>query len=266
MKKILVIIALVLVLQALISNVFLRVGMLFMNETDVNLFQQSSLYYWILGAALISANVLLVIFVYLLISREDAHPLMSYLTLPRVGDLILVLATFLCLMIFVNGLIELFPVEAKESKVFNGMVHNGLCILDLVVFSAFAEEICFRRGILGLLLKNQKVRRYALVLSALIYGVLQLNPPQMLGSFVLGLFFGWLYIRTHSITFTIICHMVNNLVGIVLGLLLGQGTKLIDCFPNALSFYIVMGILAIAGSIFFRISQKKIYKAPSFSE
>lgn len=250
----------------LICCSFTKDWLLFENEVDLIDFQQSSLYYWILAAAMIAGNIFLILFVYLVLSKEETHPLLSYFTMPHKCNLVWVLATFICLIFFMNGFLQQI---STENKVMDGLTHNVLGMLNIFIFSTLANEICFRRGILGSLLKIPALRRYALVISAVLsafYGVWQNNPAQMLGSFVLGLFFGWLYIRTKSLTLPIICHLVNNFIGIVVGLLLGQGTTLADCFPNAFSFYIAMGILAIAGSIFFRISQKKIYKAPSFSE
>jgi membrane protease YdiL (CAAX protease family) len=112
------------------------------------------------------------------------------------------------------------------------MVKNPLCILILSVLGPVTEEICFRYGVMGSLLESARWRRWAIPVSALLFGVIHMNPPQIIAAFVLGLFLGWLYLRTRSLWLPIICHVVNNTNSTVIALLFGVESSNADLFPT----------------------------------
>ena len=56
----------------------------------------------------------------------------------------------------------------------------------------------------------------AILVSALIFGVIHLNPAQIPYAFVLGLVLGWLYWRTSSLLPCILLHLVNNGLSVAL--------------------------------------------------
>lgn len=88
-----------------------------------------------------------------------------------------------------------------------------LYALSMTVAPAFIEEIVFR----GIMM--QSLRRYgdifALVASALIFGIFHLNLIQMPYAFILGLFIGYFVMRTGSLWVGIIIHFINNSVAVV---------------------------------------------------
>jgi uncharacterized protein len=81
-----------------------------------------------------------------------------------------------------------------------------------VLAAPLLEEILLR-GII----QDGLLRRYspatAIVWSAVIFGVMHLNPVQTVGATVLGLALGWLYYRTQSLLPCIFLHFVNNALG-----------------------------------------------------
>ena len=54
------------------------------------------------------------------------------------------------------------------------------------------------------------------LVSAILFSLLHMNPAQMLVAFILGLFLGWLYVITLSIWPCIICHVANNAASVIL--------------------------------------------------
>ena len=48
--------------------------------------------------------------------------------------------------------------------------------------------------------------------SALLFGLMHMNPAQIVGAGLIGLLFGWLYYRTRSLSLCIVAHMFNNLL------------------------------------------------------
>ena len=87
-----------------------------------------------------------------------------------------------------------------------------ICLLAPV-----AEELVFRGAILRALLAWKPERRWLMiVVSALIFAVVHLNPDQMPHAFMAGLLLGWMYMRTGSVIPGIAFHLVNNTMSYVL--------------------------------------------------
>ena len=81
--------------------------------------------------------------------------------------------------------------------------------LALVVLAPLTEELIFRGLILrGLLAITSPWR--AIIVSALLFALIHLNPWQIPFALVAGLVFGWVYCRTGSLTLCIAGHALNN--------------------------------------------------------
>jgi hypothetical protein len=79
------------------------------------------------------------------------------------------------------------------------------------VLGPICEELLFRGVLLKGLLRNYRPA-VAIGQSALLFGIIHLNPAQSVGAFVIGLVLGWLYYRTHSLALCIGLHMLNNML------------------------------------------------------
>ncbi len=79
----------------------------------------------------------------------------------------------------------------------------------IVIFAPLLEEL-FCRGILlrGMLFHMSPAK--AILWSALMFGIMHLNPWQAIPAFLLGLLMGWIYWRTNSLWSVILIHFVNN--------------------------------------------------------
>ena len=88
-----------------------------------------------------------------------------------------------------------------------------LAVLTIGVLGPVAEELVFRGAVLGSLLKWNRIEDkpwIAILLSALIFSVIHLNPAQVPTTLILGLLAGWLYFRTGSLVPGIVLHVMNN--------------------------------------------------------
>ena len=108
----------------------------------------------------------------------------------------------------------------------------GYVALGLMV--PFAEEIVFR-GAIQRILQNalgERNRWIAIVISALIFGIIHFNLAQGLHAFLVGLLLGWLYSKTGSILPGFVFHWMNNTVAYLMFNLMPQMNdgKLIDFF------------------------------------
>lgn len=96
----------------------------------------------------------------------------------------------------------------------------GYFVLCLLV--PFVEETVFRGAILKSLLGSFSRPWVAILISAVIFAVIHLNPAQMPHAFLIGLLLGWMYYRTGSILPGVAVHWVNNTVVYVLCTLFPQ--------------------------------------------
>lgn len=112
-------------------------------------------------------------------------------------------------------------------------------ILFMVILAPLVEEFFFRRTLID------RMRPYgeklAVVTSAAMFGLFHGNLAQMFYAFSLGLVFGWVYLRTGRLRYTVALHAFINLTFGVLSVELvkwaGPGLELLDQIndPSALS-------------------------------
>ena len=81
--------------------------------------------------------------------------------------------------------------------------------LVTAIFAPIFEEWMCRGVVLrGLLTRMKPV--WAIVISALFFALIHLNPWQALNAFIIGLVMGYVYYRTGSLLLTMLIHFVNN--------------------------------------------------------
>ena len=87
-------------------------------------------------------------------------------------------------------------------------------VLGGIILAPILEEILFRGIILEAFLKKYDISK-AILFSALLFGTVHFNPPQILSASIFGLILGWIYYRTKSLLPCIFMHFVNNLLAFV---------------------------------------------------
>jgi uncharacterized protein len=116
----------------------------------------------------------------------------------------------LCIQVLLDPITSLIPSSDALRGIFEGMRNQpNLFFLIVVVAAPFFEEVIFRGIILDGYLKNYKPM-HAIVVSAVLFGLIHGNLSQGIGAFVLGVLFGWFYWKTNSILSVIFLHFVNN--------------------------------------------------------
>lgn len=97
--------------------------------------------------------------------------------------------------------------------VFKGMLSDkvGLAIM-VVCLAPLLEEVLFRGIIQGGLTNKGIAPKKAIVISALVFGIVHANPWQLVGAFLLGLVLGLVYFKTKSIVIPILLHAFNNFI------------------------------------------------------
>lgn len=94
-----------------------------------------------------------------------------------------------------------------------------LTLISSLLVSPFCEEFFFR-GVFYNILKQKINARYALIFSSIIFAIyhLDFNYLHIIGRFVFGLFFCFIYEKTRSITYSVIAHSLVNIPTFFLGM------------------------------------------------
>jgi len=158
-----------------------------------------------------------------------------------------------------NPIISLIPMPEFFQKVLLGMAkQNGiLSFLLMVIAAPILEELLFRGIILDGLLKRYTPVT-SILISSIIFGIAHLNPWQFVVAFVIGIFAGWIYYKSSSLSLTIIIHGTVNLTGYLMRYfgdfnLSSINKTLIESYGGVLKVVltIVVSIIVICVSVYF---------------
>ena len=118
-----------------------------------------------------------------------------------------------------------------------------LSFLITCMVPAFCEEFLFRGAILTNCLPFGRAN--AILISALLFGLMHQNAEQILYAFAAGVFLGVVYERTGSIWNCVFLHMINNFSSTAIGI---AAEKIGGRYPQAASAALEGG-LCLAGVI-----------------
>lgn len=122
----------------------------------------------------------------------------------------------------VNSLMPAMPIWMEQAMKSLTGGKFWVNFVSVCVFAPFFEEWLCRGAILRGLLKSERRNGRqmnpwtAITISALIFGLIHLNPWQALPAFALGLLFGFVYWKTGSLRLTMLMHFTNNFAALVM--------------------------------------------------
>jgi len=90
----------------------------------------------------------------------------------------------------------------------------GYFVIGLM--APLVEELVFRGAILRALLRWKSNPWVGIIISAILFSAVHMNPVQMPHAFLIGILLGWMYYRTDSIVPGVVYHWVNNTIAYVL--------------------------------------------------
>jgi len=111
-----------------------------------------------------------------------------------------------------NLLNSILPMPLMFRDVFESLMAKQIFFIAIIIIGiipAFTEEFFFRGLILDGL-KNNYSKKTAIFISALLFGIIHLNPWQFFGAFIIGSIAAWICIETNSILLCIYMHFFNN--------------------------------------------------------
>ncbi|MDE6531248.1 MAG: CPBP family intramembrane metalloprotease [Lachnospiraceae bacterium] len=133
---------------------------------------------------------------------------------------------------------------------------SDLCwrVLCAGIIAPVVEEIIFRRYLVSTIAPYSE--RAAVIVSGILFALQHGNFSQFFYTLLLGMFWGYIYLRTGNVIYTIILHMIFNLTTVLFTVTIYQLFReiyLIWCVI-LVAFGIIGGIIAI-------VQRKKIFFA-----
>lgn len=176
-----------------------------------------------------------------------------FLVFPLMFGMMLI-AEFITSQIPVTG-----PFFGEYYNYFNKLMEQmtndpATLILLAVVMAPLFEEIVFRGIIMkGLVNKGMKPA-VAIIISAVVFGLVHGNPWQFVGAVLLGCVLGLVYHKTKSLLLPILLHAFNNLCSSIL-IFYNKKESFADTFK--VSEWLILGIGIVVFTTFYILFMKK---------
>jgi membrane protease YdiL (CAAX protease family) len=116
-----------------------------------------------------------------------------------------------------NILNFILPMPEFLQDTFQTLMVNQEFIVSLILIGivpAITEEMFFRGVVLNGFKENYSEKK-AIVISALLFGIIHLNPWQFVTAFIFGLIAAWICIKTKSILLCVYMHLFNNVINVI---------------------------------------------------
>lgn len=152
---------------------------------------------------------------------------------------------------------------------FMDMSHSVVGILSIALVAPVLEECLFRGAIEGHLLSLWKGKPWAaIVVSGLAFGLVHINPAQVLYASLIGLVLGWMRWRSGSIVPGIVGHILNNTLSVVCMRLYGPEGSFEEGAGEAAQPYIIAiyALVLVLCVVFFYTKTKKTVATCNLSE
>jgi len=163
--------------------------------------------------------------------------------------------------LLMEPLIEALPYAAEFNEMMLQAIGDNttLAFLTVAVAAPLLEEVLFRGIVLDGFLKNYNPTK-AIVWSAVIFGLVHLNPYQFIPAFLIGLIMGWIYWKTGSLWLCILIHFINNSAGFVLSWLVDSPLKEVQSTREMMSESGQYGMLLAGSAIILVFSLFMLHK------
>lgn len=156
--------------------------------------------------------------------------------------------------------IVLEPLMAMLPSMENAGVGRGFwaCVTAVVLAPVFEEILC--RGLVLETVRRRWGDAVAVLISALFFGLVHVEPSTALAGFVVGGIFGTIYIRTHSLFSTIILHSINNAFAFALICFGLDDVPLGDILGGGSVYHAVYGISVLIFLLFSVEAWRKVFR------
>lgn len=181
------------------------------------------------------------------------------------GSISLYIGTY-CLVMAISSVLTRWMTESTQNlnESFEMVMEQPFLIILLViaVMPAIGEEILFRGFLMGSL-KERLGGKWALVISALVFGAFHMSLVKLLPTALLGVSFAYIVQQTGSIYVTMALHFINNAVSVLVMKFPEQALKVVPFLAKEqleakeVALLLAVGlILAVLGMVLMRKEKK----------
>jgi membrane protease YdiL (CAAX protease family) len=139
---------------------------------------------------------------------------------------------------FILSLSPQLPDLMAES--FGNMLKNPIGVLSLAVIGPVFEEVLFRGAVMRELLLRYRPAT-AIFLSAMLFGIIHMNPVQMAGGILIGAVLGWVYWKTRSLIPCMLIHVLNNSLSVFLSIRYPEATS-VSSLIGTTNYYVLLAV------------------------
>lgn len=122
----------------------------------------------------------------------------------------------------------------------NTLISKIMYIISMTIIPAIFEELFFRKAILNY--SKSYGNAFAVIFSAILFGLFHMNLNQGIFAFLIGILFGIIAIKTSSIKLTVLLHFLNNFYAAIQ--VLAGGFEL-EMFNNIILAVIIFAIIIL---------------------
>ena len=134
-------------------------------------------------------------------------------------------------------------VKAMLDQMTGGPLWSSF-LLAAVFAPVFEEWLCRGMVLRGLLTKMKPV--WAIVISALFFALIHMNPWQALNAFGMGVIMGYVYYKSGSLLLTMLIHFVNNATAVFVSQFTSQASDMYFFEMMDRSTYVLVYIAGLA--------------------
>lgn len=149
-----------------------------------------------------------------------------------------------------------------EDTMMEQLSYSFWGILTVAIVGPIAEELVFREGVCGYLARNGAKPWKAIWISAVLFGIIHMNPAQVVVAMIIGFILGVIYIKTGNVVLTSIIHILNNSIALIQMNVMGEKAKDFSMVEwvggNTIAIICIIVGLALCGYLL-----KSLYLSPT---
>lgn len=155
-----------------------------------------------------------------------------------------VLLTGLGAIFLEDELLRLLQMPDWMEANFSQITESWLGIACVTLIGPIVEELLFRGAVTKELLRVYNPST-AIVISGLLFGLIHINPAQVLGASFIGILLAWLYWRTGSLIPCMVLHVFNNALTVWFGKTFPASEHFRDILPEE-SYLVILAVAVVA--------------------
>lgn len=218
----------------------------------------------LLAAALIGSSILTILLLAALRAYHLGEAFNPRATNWRMAPMCIIAALLgLTATTIANDFLQL-PDNLEDQ--FLALSQSSIGIVAIGFFGPLVEELLFREGITGRLIRQGSNTWIAILYSSLLFGIVHGNPAQVPFAIIGGIILGTIYVLTGSVLLTAGIHILNNLISV--GFYMAFGSKvnevsLIDIVGGRINALVCILLFGTACFLILRRLYKENHLSPS---